>query len=336
MTYALIFLASLLLALLVTPLAGRLGMRLGWTDAPTGRRKHEGRIPRIGGVGLFAGFMAGAALAWWLAPLSNPDDRLRLSGVLIGSGFVFLAGLLDDWREMGPGPQLLAQFAASLIALVTVVFIERFNNPINDREVILAWPAAGALTVFWIMGMMNTVNWLDGLDGLAAGVGAIAAALFAIHSYQLEQMEIALFPLALAGACLGFLAFNFSPARVFLGSAGAMTLGWGLATLSILAPARVATALLVMAVPITDTAYQIFDRWRRGRSPARGDRGHLHFRLLGLGLSQRQIVVGYWAFCAVFGALALLTSTRIYKLGALVLLGVLVLAVLILLSRTDR
>ncbi|MBI4771152.1 MAG: undecaprenyl/decaprenyl-phosphate alpha-N-acetylglucosaminyl 1-phosphate transferase, partial [Chloroflexi bacterium] len=316
MTAPSIFFTALLVSLLATPLAGWAGRQLGLVALPGGRRVHPGPVARIGGAGLFAGFLGGALLAWRLAPLSNPDDRLRLSGVLIGAGFVFAAGLLDDWREMGPGPQFLVQFVAALIALATVVFIERFTNPLTDREVLLAWPLAALVTAFWIMGMMNTVNWLDGLDGLAAGVGAIAALLFAAHSYQLGQRGIALYPLALAGACLGFLVFNFHPARVFLGSAGALTLGWGLATLSILAPARVATALLVMAVPITDTAFQIVDRWRHGRSPVRGDRGHLHYRLLDLGLSQHQIVLSYWLFCAAFGALALLTSSRVYKLGA--------------------
>jgi UDP-GlcNAc:undecaprenyl-phosphate/decaprenyl-phosphate GlcNAc-1-phosphate transferase len=175
--------------------------------------------------------------------------------------------------------------------------------------------------------MMNTVNFLDGLDGLAAGVGAIAATLFAIHSFRLQQKEIALYSLALAGACLGFLFLNFHPARVFLGSAGAMTLGYALATLSILAPARVATALLVMVIPIADTAFQIYDRWRHGRSPMQGDRGHLHFRLLDLGISQRQIVIGYWACCAMFGLVALFIP-RVYKLPALALLGLIVVGIL--------
>jgi len=130
--------------------------------------------------------------------------------------------------------------------------------------------------------------------------------------------------------------FNVNPARAFLGSAGAMTLGFALAALSILAPARVATALLVMAIPIADTAFQIFDRWRRGQSPTQGDRGHLHYRLMDLGLSQRQIVVGYWVFCAMLGALALIISAPLYKLIALGVLGVIVVGVLAVLSRKQK
>ena len=115
-----------------------------------------------------------------------------------------------------------------------------------------------------------------------------------------------------------------------------MTLGYALATLSILAPARVATALLVMAIPIADTGFQMIDRWRRGQSPTHGDRGHLHYRLLDLGFSQRQIVLGYWVFCAVFGALALLTPSPLYKLIAIGVLVLIVVGLLALLSRRQK
>jgi UDP-GlcNAc:undecaprenyl-phosphate GlcNAc-1-phosphate transferase len=163
-------------------------------------------------------------------------------------------------------------------------------------------------------------------------VAAIAAILFAIHINRWEP-NIALYAVAFAGACLGFLPFNFSPARIFLGSAGAMVIGYALATLSILAPARVATALLVMAVPIADTAWQIVNRWREGRSPFTGDRGHLHFRLVDMGISPRWIVLGYWTFCSLFGALSLLTESRLSKLIAFLVMIAVVGGVLVILSR---
>jgi UDP-GlcNAc:undecaprenyl-phosphate GlcNAc-1-phosphate transferase len=192
------------------------------------------------------------------------------------------------------------------------------------------------------MGMMNTVNFLDGLDGLAAGVAAIASILFAFHSYNLARIHepmrvnVALFPTALAGACLGFLPFNFHPARVFMGSAGAMTLGYALATLSILAPARIATALLVMGIPIIDVAWLILNRWWRGAPPSQPGRDHLHFRLLDRGFSQRQIVFGYYGFCAFFGSLALLMPSGLFKLLALIVMGALMIATLLWLSRTSK
>jgi len=325
---------ALVLALIFTPLAGRLGTRLGLLDRPGGRRTHVGLVPRIGGVGLFAAFFLTALALYFFGPV-QPDHRLPFVGVLAGTALVFVFGLADDRFQFKAGPQFLGQFLGAVIAIATTVFIERVTLPVvgeaNFQPV--RWLVTYPLTILWIVGMMNTVNFLDGLDGLAAGVGAIAAVLFAVHSYSLGQVDIALFSVALAAACLGFLAFNAFPARVFLGSAGAMTLGYALATLSILAPARVATALLVMAIPIADAAFQAVDRWRRGKSPTEGDRGHLHFRLMDLGLSQRQIVFSYWVFCAVFGTLALVIAAPLYKLIAVVALGVLVVILLIALNR---
>jgi len=180
---------------------------------------------------------------------------------------------------------------------------------------------------------MNTVNWLDGLDGLAAGVAAIAALLFAVHSYgRIGQLTVGLFPVALVGACLGFLPWNFYPARVFMGTAGSMFLGYNLAAFSLIAPAKLATALLVLGIPILDVAWQIMMRLRHGRAPWLADRSHLHHRLFDLGLSQRQVVVGYYGFCAGFGLLALVLTNRLYKLYALGLLGVIVLGTLIALT----
>ena len=326
-----VFVLAVVITLLATPLARRAGERLGLVDRPGGRRRHTGLVARIGGVGLFAGFFATAAGLFALG-VFKPEHRLPLTGVLLGTLFVFLFGLADDKYNFSARPQFLAQFGASAIAIATTVFIQRVTLPFFGEQP-FAWYITYPLTVAWVVGMMNTVNFLDGLDGLASGVGAIAALLFAWHSASLQQTEIALFSLALAGACLGFLVFNFHPAKIFLGSAGAMTLGYALATLSILAPARVATALMVMAIPIADTAFQVYDRWRRGQSPAQGDRGHLHFRLNDLGLSQRQIVLGYWLLCALFGALALVISAPVYKLLAIGVLGLLVVLVLAALRR---
>jgi UDP-GlcNAc:undecaprenyl-phosphate GlcNAc-1-phosphate transferase len=181
--------------------------------------------------------------------------------------------------------------------------------------------------------MINTVNWLDGLGGLAAGVGAILCLVLVLHMHRVGQPSVALLPLALLGALLGFLPYNLAPSRVFLGSAGAFFLGYALGCMGLVAGGRVATVLLVMGLPIVDVAWQIFDRVRHHHSPGRADRGHLHFRLLDLGLSERAIVFLYWGFCALFGLLALTVSSRIYKLLALIGIGVGVFCTLAFLSR---
>lgn len=289
---------------------------------PGGRRQHAAPVPRIGGLGIFFGFVGLAAWLFLYAPL-KPEHRLPIAGLIAGSGFVFLFGLADDRYEFHAGPQFAAQLVASLIAIATTIWIQEVTLPVFGLQE-FPWYLTFPLTIFWVVGMMNTVNFLDGLDGLAGGVAAIAAVLFAIHMYKLDQPYIALYAVAFAGACVGFLPFNFGSARIFLGSAGAMLVGYALAALSILAPARVATALLVMAVPIADTAWQIVNRWRRGQSPFSGDRGHLHFRLADAGWPVQRIVLVYWLFCAALGLLSLLSESRLSKLAAF---GILVAAV---------
>ncbi len=339
MMYVAVFTIAFVLTLLVTPLSGALGRRLRLVDRPGGRRAHQGEVSRLGGIALFAGFMGAGLLVFALStagiwPPMRAEDQKLLTGVLVGSSLIFAFGLWDDYRELPAWPQFAAQFVAALVAISFDIIIQRVTLPIFGYTIFPAW-ITYPLTIFWVMGMINTVNWLDGLDGLAAGVTAIASLLFAIHAYSLGQTLVALFPLALAAACLGFLPFNFHPARVFMGSSGSMFLGFALASLSILAPAKVATALLVLGIPIIDVAWLTVRRWRQG-NPMRAGRDHLHYRLLDLGLSQRQIVSLYYLFCATFGLLALLIEDRIFKLVALTVMGVLTLALLWWLAKTSN
>jgi len=334
------FVTSLGLAVLLTPLAGRLGRWLGVVDRPGGRRAHKGEIPRLGGVALFVAFIGAIGVSAWSGALTmgySANDFTRLSGLMIGGLGAFLFGLIDDRFDLSPVPQLVCQFALSLVAVATLLWLERFTLPLFGYVELEAY-AWGPwvyvpLTIVWIMGMINTVNWLDGLGGLAAGVGAILCLVLVLHMHRVGQPSVALLPLALLGALLGFLPYNLAPSRVFLGSAGAFFLGYALGCMGLVAGGRVATVLLVMGLPIVDVAWQIFDRVRHHRSPGRADRGHLHFRLLDLGLSERAIVFLYWGFCALFGLLALTVSSRIYKLLALIGIGVGVFCTLAFLSR---
>ena len=340
LAYCLVFGIAAASSLILTPLAGWLGRRLGLVDRPGGRRAHRGEVSRLGGIPLFVAFMAAIGVAAWRGFLTvgySPNDFTRLAGLLIGGVGAFLFGLLDDRFELPPAPQFIFQFVLSLVALATLLWLERFTLPFFGFVALDAYPWGPwvyvPLTILWVMGMMNTVNWLDGLDGLAAGVGAILCLVLAVHMYRVPQPSVTLLPLALLGALVGFLPYNVAPARVFLGSAGAFFLGYALGTLGLIAGGRVATVLLVMGLPIVDVAWQIFDRLRHRHSPAQADRGHLHFRLLDLGLSRRTIVLLYWGLCALFGVLALVVSSRLYKLLALVGIGVAVVVALAWLSR---
>ncbi|MEW5986753.1 MAG: MraY family glycosyltransferase [Chloroflexota bacterium] len=327
-SYLLVFLAAFGCSLVLTPAVRHLALRWQIVAEPGGRRRHSGRLPRLGGLPLLAAYGVGVGLIYWRLPPSG-DDALRLRGVVLGTLVIFLGGLIDDRWELPALPQFLIQAAGAAVAMAYIVFIEVYTNPFTGE---LTWITprilALAVTLFWILAMINAVNWLDGLDGLATGVGAIAALLFAWHSYRLGQTAVAAFPLALAGALLGFLPYNFSPARIFLGTAGAYFLGYNLATLAILSPAKIATALLVLAVPILDWAWQIFDRLRQRRSPFQGDRGHLHFRLADRGVPVRWIVLGYYGVAVTFGLVAIfatgLAKVVILGVGGAAVLGVLV------------
>lgn len=339
-----VFVVACLASLALTPPVAWLARRLGVVDVPRApKHVHAHPTPRWGGLALSLGFFAAAAVIYWLHGTGrmpqprDPADWLRLRGVLLGAGAATLFGAYDDWREVGPLPQFAAQLILAIIAIGHTVFLERFTNPLTNKLVVLPLWLVIPVTIFWITGMINTVNWLDGLDGLATGVAAIAALLFAVHSYgRIGQLAVGLFPVALMGACLGFLPWNFYPARIFMGTAGSMFLGYNLAAFSLIAPAKLATALLVLGIPILDVAWQITMRVRHGRAPWLADRSHLHHRLFDLGLSQRQVVIGYYSLCAGFGVLALVLNNRLYKLIALGILSLIVLTTLIALTLQSK
>lgn len=357
-----IYLATLLVACgltyLLTPIAGRLGIRWGLADQPGGRRQHRGVIPRTGGLALFLGFFLTVLMllaleyllppAWqeWLPTRNDSYEWRRLLALLGGGLFCVVGGLIDDRYELGSLPQYGVQIIASAIAISGLIFIKHVNNPFAaglfwgeaGLPVWLVWP----LTIFWFLFMMNTVNWLDGLSGLVAGVTAILCTVLALHMLLVAdppQQSVALLPIALLGAALGFLPFNFAPARIFMGSTGAYFLGYTLAALGIVGGARLATVMLVLGLPALDLVWLVVNRWRRGVSPGQGGRDHLHFRLVDMGLGERLIVIGYWLFCAAFGLITLLVDGSAQKITALVILGGLALAVLGWASRapnTDR
>lgn len=324
------------LSLALTPLARRLGLRWGLVDVPRGRHLHPRVMAKSGGIALYLAFTLTAILAQFL-PVARTDDKeiIRLTGLLLGGAFLFLFGLLDDKHELSALPQYIAQLLAAAIAVVFLIFIEGFNNPLTGQRT-PEWPylVTVTLTLFWLGFMMNTVNWLDGLDGLAAGVCAVAALMIFIHAaFRLNQVSVSLLALALFGAALGFLPYNFPPARVFMGSNGALFLGYSIGVLGIIGGAKMATVLLVMGLPLLDVVWQIARRVSSGRNPTEGDRGHVHYRLLDAGISPRQIVLGYYVFCALFGGIALVTASRLFKLIALMVMAAVLGGGFVVLSR---
>jgi UDP-N-acetylmuramyl pentapeptide phosphotransferase/UDP-N-acetylglucosamine-1-phosphate transferase len=353
--------AAAVTALLVPPVA-RLCQRYDWLAYPRPRSTHRTPTPTVGGLAMLAGLLAGLLASFaceQLVPMLQrmPFEHLRLGLLLAGALVVALISFIDDLRDLPAGTRLLVHVVAALIAVGPylwdhTLYLDAAGMPTEARGIILTafnfpfvsqihlhnispWLAVAA-TLFWIVGLQNMLNWVDGMDGLAAGVTLIAALVLALHALRLNQWTIALLPLALAGVCAGFLPFNFPPARIFMGDVGAMTLGYVLAVSAIIGGAKLATALLVLGVPLIDMAWLILQRTLRGQSAAQAGRDHLHLRLIDMGFSQRQVLAFYYTLSATFGSIALLdVMTPAMKLVALVVLGSVVLGVLWYAS-TDR
>lgn len=330
--------AAFLLVFLLTFGVRAFCFKMGWLDYPEARRIHTRPTPRLGGVGIFLGFVLASLLFY--SPGSN--NEAIIFWLLIAAGaLMVLVHMIDDIIGLSPLIKIIAQSVAVLImlgpwdGLFYGVLLFGFNNPFGVAVVhastpwyqqptiflfvhplsplahaaitLVAVPAV-LLTWFWIVGMMNTVNWIDGMDGLATGVVAIAGLFITLISFLLHQDSIAILSAIFTGATLGFLPHNWNPARIFMGDTGSMFLGLALAVLSIMGGAKLASALMVLGIPILDAAVVIINRIRRGQRPWHFDKSHLQNRLLATGLSVRQICYLLYGFSLVFGFLAFLLS----------------------------
>lgn len=340
---------------MLVPMVMRLCLRKGWVAEPGPRHVHRVATPTVGGLAIIVGIVASLILSFLFEPLNplfqrSSYENLRLVLLLVGASVIAIVSFIDDIRKLSPSLRLVVHFGAALIAIGPYLWDHTLypdigGNPTEARGIILTafnvpllnqihlhdfspWLAI-LVTMVWIAGIQNMLNWVDGLDGLAAGVTLIASLILAIHAVSLGQWTIALVPLALAGACTGFLPFNFHPARIFMGDVGAMTLGYILGVSAIIGGAKMATALLVLGIPIIDMTWLIIWRFLNRRSVAASGRDNLHIRLIDKGFSQRQVVGFYYVVSAAFGAIALLdVMTPMTKLVALVGMGGIVLGVL--------
>jgi UDP-GlcNAc:undecaprenyl-phosphate GlcNAc-1-phosphate transferase len=378
----LLFGITLALSLALTPLVRRLALRRGLVDVPgEARRVHKVAVPRLGGLAMYAAFAVGVLLTFVFGVQANQVgnglfEGARILFMLAGAGIITVVMAVDDIKKLRPLPRLLWQVGAALLVVLPSFFwpggpnplptggmeppgtlhydqgagviATSIRNPIGGMNIELPLILAVLFTVFWITGVTNAINWIDGLDGLAAGVSVVACAvLFIITGPILGQYTLAYLPLLLGAATLGFLPYNIYPARIFMGDSGAMFLGFTLAVLSVIGGAKLASALLVLGIPLLDAVYIIINRVSRGRSPMSADRSHLHHRLLDIGLRPQQVVIIFYLLCGTFGVLAfLLTSTApeinmlglklspsLFKLFALIVLGMVLVSLLIFISR---
>ena len=338
------FLVAGLLTALVVPVVRKLGLRWGLVDTPDPRKQHTAPMVRLGGIGIVAGFSLALTLTWLAGGFAElPPDKDRLIWTtLAGSLCFFVIGLADDIFALPPLPRLVGQAAVATAVWDQGVRIASIELPLDTfgSSTLTLPPLLSLLaTVMWLVGITNAINWLDGLDGLAAGVSGIAAIGLLSVSFSLNQPAAGLLAAALAGACLGFLRHNFNPARIFMGDGGSYFLGFALAAISIVGPAKGLTGvslllpLLILSLPLADMSAVIMGRLSEGRSPFYPDRRHLHHRLLRSGLSHRRTVVLIYAFTQWLATLALVLANAENRFLWLALATALLIAVVVMSRR---
>ncbi|MDD4995567.1 MAG: MraY family glycosyltransferase [Patescibacteria group bacterium] len=343
MSYFIVFLSAFALTLILTPLVKWLALKLNIIDRPgTEERKiHKNPTPLMGGLAILAAVVAVVAVCWFGFDVvfDSPIKAKHLAGVLAGAIFLMIGGILDDKFNLRPKYQLVWPILAAGSLVAAGVGIDQITNPFGGVIKLNQWEwwfltlPSDLLTFVWILLMIYTTKVLDGLDGLAAGItgiGALMIAFLALFTVY-YQPDVALLAMIVAGALAGFLIFNFYPAKIFLGESGSTLCGFLLGTLAIISGGKIATALLVMGIPVLDVIWVVIRRiFIEKRSPFRGDRKHLHFRLLDIGLNQRQAVLILYLLATIFGLTTLFLQSK-YKMVALVVLaGVMVIMGLIL------
>jgi UDP-GlcNAc:undecaprenyl-phosphate GlcNAc-1-phosphate transferase len=313
------FFAAAAISLIATPIVRFYARRLGMVDRPEARRVNTRPIARGGGLAIMLGFVV-VSTALIVANsfiglhfVDHPQIVKRPQIVALIGGAVLAAGigLLDDWYQLRARWQFGGQFVLAGVAVALGVAVTSLADPLEPHGTLLIGGAVGVVVTFvWIVGMINSMNFIDGLDGLSCGIAMIAALTLGVISLTSDPVEpyVAMFCFALAGALAGFLRWNFHPASVFAGTSGIMLVGYVLAVLSILGAAKIAVAALVLGVPIIDTFWIIVRRLAGGRSPFSPDRGHIHHRLLDLGLSHRGSVLLLYAVCLVLAGMSLALS----------------------------
>lgn len=305
------FLIACVLAAAVTPLAIKIAPKIGAVDIPKdNRRMHTKPMPRFGGIAIFAGTIT--SLMFFLR---NEPGYL---GLIIGGSLIYLLGVIDDLKNLSPKIKLLGQFACASVAYAGGVRILFITNHFQPGHIFFAGVICYLITVFWIVGITNTVNLIDGLDGLAAGISLISSCAIAYAAYIHGYYPATAAMLAIAGGALGFLPFNFHPAKIFMGDGGTLFLGYMLATVSVVGSVKGSTFVaiivpfLVLGVPIFDMSFAILRRLINRRPIMEADKGHIHHRLMAAGFGQRRTVLTIYAIGGTMGVSAIMLSRDLF------------------------
>ena len=325
---AIAFLLAFITAFVITPYTIRLAKKVGAVDIPNDRRVNKKPMPRLGGLAVIAGFLVSVI---YLVISASIEGKIKLLGILGGMLVLGIVCYIDDVKDIKPLVKLAGQVTAAIIVASSGVLIDNFTIPFKENSFVLNEVFSFILTVGWIIGITNAINLIDGLDGLSSGITLISCLSLVVVFALNESPLIAIILItALAGAIVGFLPYNFNPAKTFIGDVGSNFMGFALAIISILGVAKTYTAIvliapiMILALPIFDTIWAIIRRIIKSKSIKgvfKADRGHLHHRLMAKGYTQKQSVLILYGATATLGMTAIiLLDSGIWKAASFALL----------------
>lgn len=327
-TYIIAFIIAVAVSFVTTPLIIKLAKLVGAIDVPKDKRRvHKVPTPRLGGLAIFLGFMSGL--------LYLVDIDSRMFGIIIGATIIVVLGFFDDINPLPAKFKLAVQVIAAVIAIQSGVLIRQVSNPLHfiiGKEYIHFGIWAYPLTLVWIVGVTNAINLVDGLDGLAAGISVISATTLFAAAVITNQNIAAPLAALLAASTLGFLPYNFNPAKIFMGDTGALFLGYMLSVISVMGVLKGAAALSILVpifaigLPIFDTLFAMIRRALSGKPMMEADKGHLHHKLLDAGMNQKQAVLTLYSISAVLGFSAIALVEVTLKVAFVVVFAVFLLA----------
>ncbi|KYH34918.1 putative undecaprenyl-phosphate N-acetylglucosaminyl 1-phosphate transferase [Clostridium tepidiprofundi DSM 19306] len=314
-----------IISFIVTPIVQRIAIKINAIDVPKdNRRIHKKPVPLLGGLAIYISFIIGVIL-------KNGHMTSSEVGIVLGATIITFGGFIDDLRDIKPVLKLFIQLFAATILIIYGVRIGKVTNPVSSTSFFIDLGRLSVpLTIFWVVGVTNAFNLIDGLDGLSAGIALIASVTLFIISILNGRVEAAILTSILSSALIGFLPYNFYPATIFMGDTGSQLLGFLLAAISIEGTIKSATAfalgvpILIFGVPIYDTLFAIIRRKINGKPIMQADKGHLHHRLLDIGLTQKQTVIVMYLISAILGGISIIamqmSTQRSYFLVTIVIL----------------
>ncbi len=328
MIFTVSFIVTLVASIIFTVLIKYTAQKLKIVDQPDKQRKiHQQAIPLLGGLAIFFSFF----LAIYIFSDKILERGLEFPQIIaftLGALIIVIGGFLDDKYNLKPKWQIIFPILATLVAIFGGISIEKITNP-GGGLINFGLALSLIISFVWILGMMYTTKLLDGVDGLVTGLGAISGLIIFLFTITTKyyQPDVGLMALIFTGACLGFLIFNFHPAKIFLGESGSLLIGFIIGILAIISGGKIAIALLIMGIPIMDVIWIIVRRILEGKNPFKtADGKHLHHRFLNLGLSQRQTVLIYYLFALIFGSTALFLQSQ----GKVVAIGILAIIMILI------